>query len=381
MRRLEDYMKQQKKPEVNPVRSLRGGLTRHSSVLPSPSLRRGIKQLTSNGVKTTSPKPTTQRESRVVKLRFVGKRLDQFLAEILPLYSRGEWQRLIRSGQVRIAGEVVSEPRLKLGLGQVVDWPKVSNLNPKEVTVSTLAKILSEVKVLAETDDMLVLSKPAGISMHPVRRGQSNTLTEWLSTRYPQILGVGEAPERPGMVHRLDKDTSGIVLVAKTQKAFMALKKLFQERKIQKEYLALVYGTVSSPSGVIDKPLGRVKGSIRRATPDGKRTFGGELREALTEYGLHTRYPQYDLLSLKPKTGRTHQIRVHLASLGHPVVGDRLYRFKEHRRDRLTPPHQLLHAFRLNFSLFGKKYRFEAPLPVYFQDTLSILALEKTEKG
>ncbi|TXH02202.1 MAG: RluA family pseudouridine synthase, partial [Candidatus Moraniibacteriota bacterium] len=313
-------MKQQKKPEVNPVRSLRGGLTRHSSVLPSPSLRRGIKQLASNGVKTTSPKPTTQRESRVVKLRFVGKRLDQFLAETLPLSSRGEWQRLIRSGQVRIAGEVVSEPRLKLGLGQVVDWPKVSNLNPKEVTVSTLAKILSEVKVLAETDDMLVLSKPAGISMHPVRRGQSNTLTEWLSTRYPQILGVGEAPERPGMVHRLDKDTSGIVLVAKTQKAFMALKKLFQERKIQKEYLALVYGTVSSPSGVIDKPLGRVKGSIRRATPDGKRTFGGELREALTEYGLHTRYPQYDLLSLKPKTGRTHQIRVHLASLGHPVV-------------------------------------------------------------
>ena len=347
MRRLEDHMKQQKKLEV----------------------------------KTVSPKSTTQRESRVVKLRFVGKRLDQFLAETLPLYSRGEWQRLIRSSQVRIAGEVVSEPRFKLGLGQVVDWPKVSNLNPKEVAVSTLVKILSEVKVLAETDDMLVLSKPAGISMHPVRRGQSNTLTEWLSTRYPQILGVGEAPERPGMVHRLDKDTSGIVLVAKTQKAFMALKKLFQERKIQKEYLALVYGTVSSPSGVIDKPLGRVKGSIRRATPGGKRAFGGELREALTEYSLHTRYPQYDLLSLKPKTGRTHQIRVHLASLGHPVVGDRLYRFKEHRRDRLTPPHQLLHAFRLNFSLFGKKYRFEAPLPAYFQDTISILALEKTEKG
>lgn len=375
-------MKQQKKPEVNPVRSSRGGLIQHPSLLAFSSLQQGIKQPTSSGVKTISPKPTIQRESRVVKLRCVGKRLDQFLAETLPLYSRGEWQRLIRSGQVRVAGEVVSEPRLKLGLGQVVDWPKTSSLNPKEVsTVSAPAKTLNEVKVLAETDDMLVLSKPAGISMHPVRRGQPNTLTEWLSTRYPQILGIGETPERPGMVHRLDKDTSGIVLIAKHDKAFQALKHLFQERKIHKEYLVLVYGTVSSPSGVIDKPLGRVKGSIRRATPGGKRAFGGELRKAETEYSLHTRYPQYDLLSLKPKTGRTHQIRVHLASLGHPVVGDRLYRFKEHRRDRLTPPHQLLHAFRLNFSLFGKKYRFEAPLPEYFQDTLSILALEKTEKG
>lgn len=159
----------------------------------------------------------------------------------------------------------------------------------------------------------------------------------------------------------------------------MALKKLFQERKIQKEYLALVYGTVESPSGIINKPLGRVKGSIRRGIPEGKREFAGELREAETEYVLHTRYPQYDLLSVKPKTGRTHQIRVHLASLGHPIVGDKLYRFKEHRKDPLLPPFQLLHAENLRFSLFGKKYRFEAPLPDYFQDTLSILALQKAE--
>ena len=318
---------------------------------------------------------------QTVKLRTVGKRLDQFLALELEGLSREKLKRYIESGAVTVDGKVVTRPDLRLVLGMRISWQENVEERSSREMEERKSKISTVplVSLIAETEDFLVLNKPAGLSMHPVRKGQKNTLTEWLSTHYPQLVGIGETLERPGMVHRLDKDTSGIILIAKTQRSFMALKSLFQDRKIQKEYLALVYGTVAVPSGVIDKPLGRVKGSIRRAIPIGKRTFGGELRAAETEYVLHTRYPQYDLLSVKPKTGRTHQIRVHLASLGHPIVGDKLYRFKEHRRDPLTPPFHLLHAANLKFELSGKKYRFEALLPTYFQDTLSVLALEKVE--
>lgn len=311
-------------------------------------------------------------------MALVGKRLDQVLAVLIPL-ARAEAVDLIESGKITVNGEIMKRPSMRMTRGMLIGWPrqilaqKQSQTKPK---VEPAAQ-QPEVVVLAETDDFLVLNKPAGLSMHPVRKGQQYTLTDWLYTRYPQLQGVGEAPERPGMVHRLDKDTSGIVLIAKHNRAFMALKSLFQERVIQKQYLALVYGNLKSPAGTIEVPLGRVKGSIRRGSPSGRRVFGGELRPALTEYTLHTRYPQYDLLSVEPKTGRTHQIRVHAASLGHPVVGDRLYRFKEHRKNSLSPPHQLLHAESLHFTLFGKKYRFEAPLPGYFRDTLSILALSK----
>ena len=131
---------------------------------------------------------------------------------------------------------------------------------------------------------------------------------------------------------------------------------------------------MTQPSGVIDLPIGRIKGEKKRAVPAGKRQFGGELRDAVTEYALHTRYTGYDYLSVKPKTGRTHQIRVHLSALGHPIVGDLLYRFKEHRHDPLKPPFQLLHASELRFQLGRQKYHFSAPLPSYFRDTLKMLA-------
>lgn len=326
---------------------------------------------------------STPSHRRRVKLAQVGSRLDQFLAVALPQWSRGAVQELIRAGAVRIDGVPVTKLHHKLALGQEVNW-LIQSERPS-LAEGSLQKappaIFADINVIAETDAMVVIAKPAGIAMHPVGRQAALTLTDWLSTYYPQIAGVGDQPSRPGMVHRLDKDTSGVVVIAKHDKAFRALKRLFHDRLMEKEYVALVYGNLASPSGVIDKPIGRVRGSARRSVPAGKREFGGELRGAVTEYGLHTRYPQYDLLSVKPKTGRTHQIRVHLASLGHPIVGDRLYRFKEHRRDPLIPPHQLLHAEALAFTLFGKPYRFKAPLPGYFSDILSVLALQKGEKG
>lgn len=317
----------------------------------------------------------------VVKLREVGQRLDQFLADRRPSLSRRALQAAIQAGQVSVDGSLSLKVHQRLALGQVVTWRfHEAAVKPLSDRSHLPLLPLPTPAVVAETDDLLVLNKPAGLSMHPVRKGQTGTLTDWLSTHYPQILAVGENPLRPGMVHRLDRDTSGVVVIAKTEDAFRALKRLFQERRVSKRYLALVYGQVADPSGVIEAPLGRLRGSIRRAVSGGKRAFGGALREATTVYALHTRYPQHDLLSVEPKTGRTHQIRVHLASLGHPVVGDRLYRFKEHRGDPLQPPHQLLHAAEIRFTLYGRKLRFEAPLPSYFADSLHILALQK-DKG
>lgn len=316
--------------------------------------------------------------AQIVKQRFVGMRLDQFLRQLLPRLTRGTIQAMIQSGQVTIDGQEARHSKMRVRLGMQVEWREHAS-EDTDNKAGIQDNLFGQVKVLAEDDQVLALMKPAGIAVHPVRSSQKGTLRDWLSTYYPQVLSIGDSSLRPGIVHRLDKETSGVMVVAKTEKAFAALKHLFQERKVDKEYLALVYGTVPSPSGVIKYPLGRTKGSIRRAIPQGKRQFGGEIREAITEYQLHTRYPQYDLLSVKPKTGRTHQIRVHMATLGHPVVGDRLYRFKEHRRDPLLPPYQLLHAERLKFTLFSKKYQFRAPLPGYYSDILSILNLKREE--
>lgn len=321
--------------------------------------------------------PLGKQEKRI-PVSLTGKRLDQVVAALVPL-GRAEAVSLIEEGQILVNGEIMHRPSMRVTRGMLIGWPE--ELSTKEHLRTKPGKgqfaLPPEAVVLAETDDFLVLNKPAGLSMHPVRKGQQNTLTDWLYTHYPQLRGVGELPERPGMVHRLDKDTSGIVLIAKHNQSFKALKSLFQERSIKKQYRALVYGNLKSPAGTIETPLGRIKGGIRRGGQAGNRAFSGELRPAVTQYTLHTRYPQYDLLSVEPKTGRTHQIRVHLASLGHPIVGDRLYRFKEHRKDSLIPPHQLLHAESLHFTLFGKKYHYEAPLPTYFRDSLSVLSLTK----
>ncbi len=328
----------------------------------------------SRKVNTAAPsiRPTVQ----IVKQRFVGMRLDQFLKQFLPWATRGFIQHMIQSGQVAIDGHEVRLSKHKVRLGMAIKWEAciVGDIQEK---VDAQTVLLSQVKVLAEDEHVVVLAKPAGLAVHPIRSSQRGTLKDWLSTHYPQVMAIGENPLRPGIVHRLDKETSGVMVVAKTMRAFTALKSLFQERKVQKEYLALVYGNLKFPSGVVNLPIGRTKGSIRRAVPQGKREFGGAMREAITEYALHTRYPQYDLLLVKPKTGRTHQIRVHMAALEHPIVGDRLYRFKEHRRDPLLPPYQLLHAKSIAFTLFGKKYQLEAPLPEYYSDILSILALKQ----
>jgi 23S rRNA pseudouridine1911/1915/1917 synthase len=217
-----------------------------------------------------------------------------------------------------------------------------------------------EIPIVFENEDFLVINKPAGVLVHSTKYDEKS-LVEWLIKRYPYIVCVGEDKNRPGIVHRLDKDTSGLLLIAKNQKAFDYFKKLFQERKIKKGYLALVYGEIKNKKGVIDKPIGIVASSIKRSTAAQKMK---ELKEAITEYEVIKVFEwgkeKLTLLRVFPKTGRTHQIRVHLASIGHPIVGDKIYgRKKEKIAVRL-----FLHAYLLEFpSPNGTTLRLEADLP------------------
>lgn len=220
-------------------------------------------------------------------------------------------------------------------------------------------------KIIFENSDFAVVDKPAGVIVHRVKtmkteREGSVYLTDELIQRYPELSGVGDDPEwRPGIVHRLDKDTSGVILIPRTQSYFEYLKDLFQSGGIHKTYLALVYGEVGNDSGTIDKPIGLKGGTIKRTVHGGKM-----VKEAITDYKVARRFENYTLLEVRPKTGRTHQIRVHLASIGHPIVGDILYGGKKEKKSLLPAGRQFLHAYSVEFdSAPGHRAVFVSELP------------------
>lgn len=233
--------------------------------------------------------------------------------------------------------------------------------------------IMTEPQVIYEDRNFLVLNKPAGFLTHSAANNKSQianggkTLTDWLLENYPEVGKVGDNPaERPGIVHRLDKDTSGVVLIARNQRAFEYFKNLFQNHKIQKTYLALVIGKVKNKSGIIDQPLGIKSGTTKRSVYSSKMA-----KEAVTEYKvvkyLKIKDGDFTLLEVMPKTGRTHQIRVHLAYIGYPVAGDELYGGKKAKLEGLN--RQFLHAQSIEFTApanlsgQGARLKFEAEPP------------------
>lgn len=227
---------------------------------------------------------------------------------------------------------------------------------------------MEKIEIIYEDENILAVNKPAGLLVHG-----PDSLVDWLIENCPEIKKVGEDPERPGIVHRLDKDTSGVLLVAKNQKAFEYLKSQFQERKIKKKYIALVEGNIKDKEGIINLPIAKSKGDFRKKTSVGKMV--GKEREAVTEYKVIKKFPDYTLIEAYPKTGRTHQIRVHLKAIGHPVVCDKLYGSKK----QTCPPglaRQFLHANALEFSLLdGSRINLEADLPRDLQNVLDMLDL------
>ncbi|HVM76736.1 MAG TPA: RluA family pseudouridine synthase [Candidatus Paceibacterota bacterium] len=233
-------------------------------------------------------------------------------------------------------------------------------------------------EVIYQNDDFLIINKPSGLQVHPARVAESKknrplkkgvdrdreTLTEWLVKKYPEVKTVGDDPEtRPGIVHRLDKETSGIMVIPRTQKEFEYLKDRFAKREVKKTYLALVFGILKNPKGIIDKPIGIKNGTLKRSVHALK-----NMKPAVTEYKEEKYFEkdgkEYSLVEASPKTGRTHQIRVHLASIGHPIVGDAMYGPKQQPR---FAKRLMLHAKSLSFADGrGGVYEFEAPLPPEF---------------
>ena len=235
--------------------------------------------------------------------------------------------------------------------------------------------------VIYQDNDIIVVNKPAGIAVHKGVAEKGETLADWLIEKFPEMKKVGDNPElRPGIVHRLDKDTSGVLVAARNQKSFEFLKNQFQKREVVKKYLALVEGELKNDNGTIDLPIGRSRSDFRKklASDSAK----GELREAVTEYKVLERFGNvehsmsnighpYTLVEAYPKTGRTHQIRVHFKAIGHPIVCDSLYGGK-----RMTCPYGLarhfLHANFLEFiSPSGARLKLEADLPEDLEKALA----------
>ncbi len=227
-----------------------------------------------------------------------------------------------------------------------------------------------KIKVLYEDSNILAIDKPSGISVHPDGRSKEKTITDWVIKNYPKMKNVGESLgeiKRPGIVHRLDRETSGVMLLAKNQKAFEFFKNQFVNREIKKTYHAIVSGSVRLDRGVVNKPIGRSPRDFRRYLAG--RGARGEMREAITEYKVLKRFElshiKYTYLEIHPKTGRTHQIRVHMKFLNHPIVCDSLYNPDNPCPKGIT--RLALHAKLIEFKdMKGKLVKIESKLPKEF---------------
>jgi len=226
------------------------------------------------------------------------------------------------------------------------------------------------IKNIFQNEDFIIIEKPAGLAVHPGVNISEPTLVDFLLEKFPELKNVGDAPEvRPGIVHRLDQETSGVMIVARNQETFLYLKDLFKNRKVEKKYLALVYGRLKNKEGQIEGEMGRSRRDFRKqALVRGKINVRKE-RYSLTYYKVKKEFDDYSLLEVFPKTGRMHQIRVHLHSIGHPIVGDKKYTFKKflpHRQagKKNSAARMFLHAAEISFSgPKGEKYIFESQMP------------------
>ena len=258
-------------------------------------------------------------------------RLDQMLTSMMPRYSRSKVRDLIGNGLVTIDVNI-GKPSLKVFSGQqiIVDIPR-----PIETSIKPQKMDLS---VIFEDGSFIVIDKPSGLSVHPGPGHIDGTLVNGVMAICPGIEGVGEE-NRPGIVHRLDMDTSGVIVVAKNEQCHRSLSDQFKNRTVIKRYSALVNGNMDEQRAIVEAPIGRDPHDRK------KMAIVNNGRESSTEYRVAERYPLFDYLSIRPKTGRTHQIRVHLYSLGHPVAGDNLYGGRINGLER-----QFLHAESISFT-------------------------------
>ena len=295
------------------------------------------------------------------------QRLDKFLAGKLPI-ARNQIQRLIKFGKI-LLNKKVSNPHYSL---KANDQIKISNAEIKKITApkdGLKPNLKIKFKVIYEDENILVIEKPAGMVVHPTEQMETQTLVAGLLAKYPEIKNVGDDPLRPGIVHRLDKSVSGLMIVCKTQKAFAYFKKKFQDRRIKKIYTALVYGKMERPEGMIDLPIARSTTKGKMAVKSKEQ--GG--KEAITKYTVIKQFENFSLLEVQILTGRTHQIRAHLNAIQHPIVGDKLYAQKW-VKEKLELDRPFLHATVLGFkNLDGKQMEFKSKLPIKLNKLLKNL--------
>ena len=283
-----------------------------------------------------------------------GKRLDILLTDFIES-SRSQIQKLIKDGEITVNNKS-KKSHVIIEKGDVIFYPEVEKSLPKKKGGTPILNILYE------DDDLLVINKPPGLIVHQATEYDKDTnVVDALLEQYPKLIEVGDDPTRPGIVHRLDKDVSGVMVISKTQEAFENLKTQFATRTVEKEYLALVYGVINKDYDTINLKIARSKTRGRMvARPDSQ-----EGKEAVTEYEVVERYKTATYLRVKIHTGRTHQIRVHFQAIDHPLVGDKLYKKRVMKNIRPIKLDRIfLHAHKLTITLLnGKRKNFEVPLP------------------
>ncbi len=290
-------------------------------------------------------------------------RIDVYIARELKDFSRTFIQRLIKDKKITVNGKYPSvKTKIKLN-----DKIKISIPPPKKLEVKA-EKI--PLKILYEDKDIIVIDKPADMVVHPAAGNYSGTLVNALIFHCRDLSGIGGVL-RPGIVHRLDKDTSGVMVAAKTDKAHLSLSRQFLEHKVEKKYITLVYGKCRTKQGKINVPLGRSRKDRKKMAATLR-----ESRQAITFFKVLEEFDGFSLLEITPRTGRTHQIRVHMAYIGHPVVGDKIYT-SGRKKDNIGIKRQMLHAQSIKFKhpTLKKSVKFKAPLAVDMKKVLERLRI------
>ncbi len=286
-------------------------------------------------------------------------RLDKVVNKLEKQLSRETVQRMIKDGMILVNGEK-QKPSYKTSVGDII---AVEDMKPQEVDLKPQEMPLD---VVYEDDDILIINKEKGIVVHPGNGNPDGTLANAVMAKCKDSLsGIG-GKIRPGIVHRIDKDTSGLIIIAKNDNAHINLSEQIQQRKVKKTYIALVRGVVKENEATINMPIGR---SLKDRK---KMAVNKNGKEAITHFKVLKRYKEYTLLEVKIETGRTHQIRVHLAEIGYPIVGDEVY---SNGKNPFNVRGQMLHAAKLTFKhpTTKKEVNFEAPLPKYFEEVLQKL--------
>lgn len=298
---------------------------------------------------------------KTYKVEEIG-RLDKVVSNLEQNISREAIQRMIKTGKILVNGKQ-EKASYKTTVGDVItleeEIPEEIELKPQEMPLD----------IIYEDDDMLVINKEKGIVVHPGNGNPDGTLANAVMAKCKGSLsGIG-GKIRPGIVHRIDKDTSGLIIVAKNDTAHINLSKQIQDRKVKKTYITLVRGVIKENEATINMPIGRSSKDRKKmaVTKDGK--------EAITHFKVLKRYNGFTLLEVKIETGRTHQIRVHLSEIGYPVVGDEVY---SNGKNPFGVKGQMLHAEKLELKhpITGKELTFEAPVPKYFEDIINQLEKE-----